>query len=167
MNMKTVSRDIPLSEITLRRYEKPGASDRRDLVKKLCLSIGLLQPGDSRDVVVDILSALLEAGRKKKWLKTEEVREAAIKLRAKKKISASGCALSNIRRQLLRLRTICIADKARNRYRIAEFSPLSGAFSEKVKSFLIEPALSRINEYLSAVDSEYSLTRKTKTLNTN
>ena len=165
--MKTVLRDIPLSEITLRRYEKPGSSDKRELVKKLCLSIGLLQPGDSRDVVVDVLSALLDARKKKKWLKAEDVRAEALKIRAKKKLSEKGCALSNIRRQLLRLRTMCLVDKARNRYRILEFSTLSSAFSEKAKSFLIDPALLRINEYLFAVDLAYSLTRKTKTLNTN
>ncbi|MCX6711156.1 MAG: hypothetical protein NTZ02_03655 [Candidatus Woesearchaeota archaeon] len=165
--MKTVSRDIPLSEITLRRYEKPSTLDRRELVKKLCLSIGLLQPGDSRDVIVDILCALLEARKRKRWLKAEEIGAYAIKLRAKKKLSSSGCALSNIRRQLLRLRTMCLVDKSKNRYRILEFSTLSSAFSEKAKAYLIEPALSRINEYLSAVDSAYSLTRKTKTLNTN
>jgi hypothetical protein len=164
--MKTVLRDIPLSEITLRRYEKPGSSDKRELVKKLCLSTGLLQPGDSRDVIVDVLSALLEARKRKRWLKAEEVRFEVLKIRAKKKLSEKGCALSNIRRQLLRLRTICLADKAKSRYRILEFSSLSSAFSEKTKPFLVEPALLRISEYLFAVDLAYSLTRKTKTLNT-
>ena len=60
-----VSRDIPLAEITLRRYEKPYDLNGRELVKKVCLSLGLLQPGDSRDVVVDVLSVLLNANKKK------------------------------------------------------------------------------------------------------
>ena len=51
--------EAPLSEITLRRYEKPYNLNRRDVVQKLCLSLGLLQPGDSRDVVVDIFYVLL------------------------------------------------------------------------------------------------------------
>ena len=51
--MGTISRDTPLAEITLRRYEKP-TTEGRDLVRKLCLSVGLLQPGDSRDVIVDV-----------------------------------------------------------------------------------------------------------------
>ena len=42
----------PFSELTLRKYEKPFRSSGRELVKKLCLSIGLLQPGDGRDVIV-------------------------------------------------------------------------------------------------------------------
>ena len=61
--MKKVLRDTPLMEITLRRYERPDKSNPRELVKKFCLSIGLLQPGDSRDVVVDILLILQETSK--------------------------------------------------------------------------------------------------------
>ena len=60
---KKVSKDIPLAEITLRKYEKPGELSKRDLIKKLCLSVGLLQPGDSRDVIVDIFHVLKEEGK--------------------------------------------------------------------------------------------------------
>ena len=66
MPKQTISKDTPLSEITLRRYEKPYDLTGRDLVKKLCLSLGLLQPGDSRDVVVDVLQVLLEKKSEKK-----------------------------------------------------------------------------------------------------
>ena len=58
---KTISKEMPLAEITLRRYEKPSKLSERELVRKICLSIGLLQPGDSRDVVVDVLHVLLIA----------------------------------------------------------------------------------------------------------
>ncbi len=61
MQKKTISRDVPLADITLRRYEKPENFNGRDLIRKLCLSLGLLQPGDSRDVIVDVLSVLLKA----------------------------------------------------------------------------------------------------------
>ena len=53
-------KDIPLSEITLRKYEKPYEASSRELTRKLCLSIGLLQPGDSRDVIVDVFEFLLK-----------------------------------------------------------------------------------------------------------
>ena len=69
---KTIAKDTPLAEITLRRYEKPSNLKGRDLVRKLCLSIGLLQPGDSRDVVVDVLSVLLNA---KKEMDSKEIEE--------------------------------------------------------------------------------------------
>ena len=58
--MKSISIDTPLSEITLRKYEKPNNLGQRDLIRKLCLSGGWLQPGDSRDVVVDILNVLIQ-----------------------------------------------------------------------------------------------------------
>lgn len=58
-------KDIPLNEITLRRYEKPYESSRRELVRKVCLSLGLLQPGDSRDIIVDIMFVLEEARKTK------------------------------------------------------------------------------------------------------
>ena len=57
---RTISRDTPLSELTLRKYEPVGTKGR-ELVRKTCLSVGLLQPGDSRDVVVDVLLAVLQA----------------------------------------------------------------------------------------------------------
>ena len=59
--MSIVSKDTPLAEITLRKYEKPYDLDKRELTKKLCLSIGLLQPGDSRDVIVDVLLTLINS----------------------------------------------------------------------------------------------------------
>ena len=58
---KIISKDIPLAEITLRKYERPANLSERELVRKLCLSVGLLQPGDSRDVVVDVLGVLIKA----------------------------------------------------------------------------------------------------------
>ncbi|MEK6867697.1 MAG: hypothetical protein AABX98_02640, partial [Nanoarchaeota archaeon] len=58
---QTKTRDTPLMEVTLRRYEKPVGLEDRELVRKFCLSVGLLQPGDSRDVVVDVLMTMLLA----------------------------------------------------------------------------------------------------------
>ena len=62
-------KDIPLSEITLRKYEKPNNLEKRELIRKICLSLGLLQLGDSRDIIVDILMVLVEANKNKviKW----------------------------------------------------------------------------------------------------
>ena len=89
--MAKISKDVPLSELTLRRYEKPTLKDRA-LVRKLCLSIGLLQPGDSRDVVVDVLYTLLRA---KKELNSEEVRDRVINFRKQKQLPILGVASSN------------------------------------------------------------------------
>ena len=71
MVVQKVAKEIPLSQMTLRKYEKPRNLSKRELVKKVCLSLGLLQPGDSRDVIVDILVVLL---RHRKGLTIKYVR---------------------------------------------------------------------------------------------
>jgi len=97
---KTISKEIPLAEITLRRYEKPSKLSDRELVRKLCLSIGLLQPGDSRDVIVDILYVLLRAKKQNKSLSSKEIEKEVINARKRQKLALHGIASSNIRRQL-------------------------------------------------------------------
>ena len=148
---KTISKDIPLAEITLRRYEKPGKMGKRELIRKLCLSIGLLQPGDSRDVVVDVLFVLLKAKKQKKKLSSEEVKENAIKLRKQLKLPLIGIASSNIRRQLKRLRNLHIVEKRLNKYLINEFEELSAIFEEKIEKFLLPLLTGRVKEYFDAV----------------
>src|SRR3989344_808561 len=118
---KSISKDTPLYEITLRKYEKPYTSSRRDMVRKVCLSIGLLQPGDSRDVIVDILSVLLSAKEQKKTLTSDEIKERVMKARRLQKIPIKGIADSNIRRQLKRLKDIYIVENIKNDYRITDF----------------------------------------------
>ena len=96
-------KDTPLSEITLRKYEKPYQLGKRELVKKICLSLGLLQPGDSRDVIVDILMVIEEASKNKKALSSEEIKIKIEETRKQHNLELKGIADSNIRRQLKRL----------------------------------------------------------------
>ncbi|MBI1935783.1 hypothetical protein HYS31_05065 [Candidatus Woesearchaeota archaeon] len=149
---KTISKEIPLSEITIRRYEKPSNLSERDLIRKLCLSIGLLQPGDSRDSVVDVLSVLISARRERKNLTSEEVCSLVIGERKRLNLPMLGIAASNIRRQLKRLRDIMLVEKHLNAYRIAEHSNLEEIFHEKIEKFLIPGIISRIKEYLKKID---------------
>ncbi|HIH17711.1 MAG TPA: hypothetical protein HA218_02670, partial [Nanoarchaeota archaeon] len=88
-------KDLPISEITLRKYEKPSTQDARELARKLCLSLGLLQPGDGRDIIVDILMVLMEARRQGKVLSLGEVQEQSIALRTKYNLELRGVAGSN------------------------------------------------------------------------
>ena len=74
-------KDIPLSEITLRKYEKPEGLEKRELIRKICLSLGLLQLGDSRDIIVDILMVLINANKDKKNLNSIEIRKRTEDLR--------------------------------------------------------------------------------------
>jgi len=149
--MGNISKDTPLSEVTLRRYEKPNLAGR-DLVRKLCLSLGLLQPGDSRDVVVDVLLVLL---KEKKELNSEEVREKVIEIRKKKSLPLLGIASSNVRRQLKRLRDLFLVEKVVNNYRIMENLSLSEIMEEKLEKYLLPSLLDRVKEYLNAVDKEF------------
>jgi len=147
-------KDIPLGEITLRKYEKPYDSSQRELIRKVCLSLGLLQPGDSRDVVVDLVLILEKARNQRSWLSSFEIRDQVDKIRKKNSLENKGLAESNIRRQLKRLRDAMLVDKKENKYRLSEFAPLSEIFETKIERFLIPQTIERIKEYLSRLDSQ-------------
>ena len=148
---KTISKEIPLAEITLRRYEKPSKLSDRELVRKLCLSIGLLQPGDSRDVIVDILYVLLRAKNQKKALTSEDIEKEVINARKRQKLALHGIASSNIRRQLKRLRDLFLVEKIKNSYRISEFEDLSVIFEEKIEKFYLKSIVDRVKEYFGSI----------------
>ena len=148
---RKISRDTPLAELTLRKYEKPSLQGR-ELVRKLCLSVGLLQPGDSRDVVVDVFYVLLKT---REELTSVEVEKKVIEFREKSGLPMLGIAPSNIRRQLLRLRDLFFVEKLANNYRIAENAPLTELFTEKVEAFLLDTTIKRVKEYVKAVDKEF------------
>lgn len=146
-------RDTPLSEITLRKYEKPYESPKRELVRKVCLSLGLLQPGDSRDIIIDILLVLDDARKQKTMLSSFEIGNKVESLRKQNSLEIKGLAESNIRRQLKRLRDAMIAEKFENRYRLAEFLSLSEIFTTKIEKFLVPQIIERIKDYLAKLDS--------------
>ena len=148
MVKKLVSRDTPLAEITLRRYEKPNVENKRDLIKKVCLSIGLLQPGDSRDVIVDIFHVLLDT---KQELDSDTLQKLVIEYRKKSKLELNGIAQSNIRRQLRRLRELFLVEKIKNNYRISENENLHVIFEEKIKKFYLNSIVNRVEEYFKAL----------------
>ncbi len=127
----------------------------RDLVKKLCLSLGLLQPGDSRDVIVDVLLVLLQARQRKEMLYSESIKDKVIELRRNSNLPLFGIASSNIRRQLKRLKDLFLIESEANYYRISEFSSVSEIFQEKIESFYLQSLLTRVKEYTQKVDEEF------------
>ena len=139
----------PLAEIILRKYEMPQKLKERELVKKLCLSLGVLQPGDSRDVIVDVFHVLLKSRKRRNLLTVSEIEKKVIQNRKLHKVPMLGVASSNIRRQIKRLRNLLIIDKIKSSYRISEFMPLQKIFSQKIESVIIPNITSRIDEYLS------------------
>ncbi len=146
-----MARDLPLSEITLRRYERPYNASKRELVRKVCLSLGLLQPGDSRDIIVDVLLALEDARKEKRELTSFEIIDKIKLLRKEHSLEEKGLAESNIRRQLKRLRDLMLVDKQNNLYRLSEFEPLSNLFTAKIENFLIPQTIERVKEYLGKI----------------
>jgi hypothetical protein len=152
----TVSRDTPLSEVVLRKYEKPYELPKRDLVKKMCLSIGLLQPGDSRNVVVDILYIFLSSKTKKAY-SISEIQQQVIATRKQFKQPLLGIAESNIRRQVRRLRELYLIEKVKTKYRLTEKASMSEIFSERIENFVLQSIINRIKEYIEEVDKRFSL----------
>jgi hypothetical protein len=149
---KTIAVDSSLAEITLRKYEKPENLKDRDLVRKLCLSIGLLQPGDSRDVIVDILHVILKS---KQPLSSQEIELEVIEFRKNNRLALQGIASSNIRRQLLRLRDIFLLEKVKNVYRINENSRLIEIFNEKIEKYYLSSIVERVREYVVETDKRF------------
>ncbi|MBT3298415.1 hypothetical protein HN385_05800 [archaeon] len=152
--MGKISIDTPLAEITLRRYEKPNVSER-ELVRRLCLSLGLLQPGDSRDVMVDVFYVLLQARQTKEELHSEEIKNKVMEARKSQGLPMLGIASSNIRRQLKRLKDLHLIETNANLYRITEFSDLSEIFEDKIQNFILNSVLSRVKDYLKKIDEEF------------
>jgi len=147
-------KDIPLSEITLRKYEKPIGLEKRELIRKICLSFGLLQLGDSRDVIVDILMVLIDANKNKENISSNEIGVRTEELRTKYSLETKGLAESNIRRQLKRLRDAMLIEKSNNEYYLVEHSTLSEIFENSIEKFIIPQTIERIKEYLNELDKE-------------
>lgn len=142
--MKRALKDLPLQEITLRKYEEPRNLDKRDLSKKFLLSVGLLNPGESRDVLVDIFSHLLDARKQKKFLQAEEF---SVLLKEK-----NGASLPNVRRQLRRLKELKLVEHSAAGYRIAEFGAVAPIIEKYIVEFLVKPAVERVKQYAAEVD---------------
>lgn len=148
---KTIARDTPFSEITLRKYEKPSNISGRELVRKICLSLGLLQPGDSRDIIVDILYLIL---KENKEMTASEIEKKVIELRKSQNLALVGVAGSNVRRQIKRLRNMFIIEKKGNAYRITENMNLVDIFEEKIQKFYVDGITSRVKDYLNAIETK-------------
>jgi len=152
VDLNKIAIDRSLAEITLRKYEKPDTLKDRELVRKLCLSVGLLQPGDSRDIIVDILFIMLKS---KDPLTSLEVEEHVIDFRKKNNLQLLGIASSNIRRQLLRLRELFIVEKVKNSYIINENTTLQYIFAEKIEKYYLNSIVERVKEYVIEIDKRF------------
>jgi len=142
---KRALKDLPLQEITLRKYEEPSNLQGRELTKKFLLSVGMLQPGESRDVIVDIFHALLMARKDKRPM---EVEHFINQLKGK-----PGASAPNVRRQLRRLRELKLVEKLPEGYRIVEFGSIKPVIDSFVTEYLVRPALERVKQYAEKLDA--------------
>lgn len=140
-------KEIPISEITIRKFEKPYQQEKKELIKKFCISVGLLQPGDSRDIIINLLDLFLRMNKEKKLLKPAEIYKNLSNL------NKEGNTPPNIRRHLKRLKVVNIIEKYDNAYRIKEWLSLRELVRNHIKNNIIFPILDRIEEYAGLIDS--------------
>jgi len=129
----------PLAEITLRKYETPTKGNRRELIKRFCLSVGLLNPGESRELIVDLFELFLNNRR---GLTTAEIEEQLAKKHA----------ISGIRRHIRRLIEIKLLEKNKRVYRLPEGNSLTYAVEYLAKRYVVDEIYSRIVEYAKILD---------------
>jgi hypothetical protein len=146
---KKTIKETPLLSITLRKYEKPFRLSEKEMVKKLCLSMGLLQPGDSRDVIVDILYIFLKS---KNPLNAKEIEERTKFLRKEYDNEKKGITPANIRRQLKKLKDLMIIENKEKNYYFNEKESLKTIFEEKIKKYYLETITERVSEYCEYAD---------------
>lgn len=141
---KRAHRDAPLQEITLRKYEMASNQSTEEMSRKFLLSVGLLQPGDSRDTISQIFHMLLVARKSKQALQISNFLE---QLEGK-----PGASAPNVRRQLRRLKDMKLIEKAGNGYRITEFGDISSIVENYIIPFVINQSVERLREYSKSLD---------------
>ena len=141
----------PLAELTLRRYEKPYRLQGRELVKRLCLSLGLLQTNDGRDVMVDVFHSIVKA---KEPITQQEIERFVKDTRTANNLGERGSAPSNIRRQVKRLRDLFLIERTGSKYHLAEHGALHEVFTERIEKVYLPAILTRVKEYCEAVEKE-------------
>lgn len=130
----------PLFEITLRKYERPKGDDPNELLRKFCISIGLLQPGDSRELVVTVFKLLLT----KSAVTVSDIQK-----------EAPDAAVSGIRRHLRRMVELKLVERQTNSYRLTEGESLSYIVSNLTRKYLVDEAFARVEDYAKALDSSF------------
>jgi len=142
--MKKVFKDNPLSEITLRRFEKPSDENLKELCRKFLISIGLLQTGDGRDIISEIFYEVVISAKNKEYL--------PIDLIIKKFKDLNGGTPNNIRRHILRLKDYGLIERTDYGYRMPEFMNLKDLFKKEIIKEFIEASVNRIIEYCEKID---------------
>ncbi len=113
--------------------------------------MGLLQPADGRDVVVDVFLSLLKSPEP---VSLADIEKSVRLSRKQHNLSMLGLAPSNIRRQVRRLKDAFLVERLGMNYRIVENAPLHEVFAERIEKFYLPMIVSRVKEYCEAVERE-------------
>ncbi|RLG16628.1 hypothetical protein DRN62_03315 [Nanoarchaeota archaeon] len=136
-----VHKELPIIQVTLRKFERPYG-DFEELLRKFLMSVGLLQPGDSRNDVLKVVRELLRARRERKLLQVRDL------------VELTKVSPPNVRRHLRRLRELGLVEKYDWGYRMREWMDLPSLI-EGMEEFVLSPILRRVKEYAEAVESTF------------
>ncbi len=149
---KKLFKDKPLSKISLSEFEKPG-SDYFTNLRRFCISLGLVNPGESRVAVVYILDLLLKLRYKKKeGVDSYEIMKYLYSKNVK-------IVYANVLRDLRKLINIGLVEKINTNYRIKENMKLTELMDEFIKPYIIDRILKKIYLYAEAIDNDFSKKR--------
>ncbi|MCL4376543.1 MAG: hypothetical protein M1322_01565 [Candidatus Parvarchaeota archaeon] len=138
-------KDRPLSGISLNEFERP-TNDYNTNLRRFCISLGLISPGESRIAIVYLLDILLKARKKRpEGLDSYEI----IKELYKRKVKI---VYANILRDLRKLIAVGLVEKRNSFYRIKENMKLNEIISSFIKPYIIDRMLSKIEEYAKSID---------------
>ncbi len=144
---KRLYKDTPLIGISLNEFEKPG-SDYFTNLRRFCISIGVISPGESRVGIVHILDILLKArGEDKEGLDSYSIVKELYKIDVK-------IVYANILRDIRKLIAVGLVEKRDGRYRIKENMGLSEILDSFIKPYIVEKILKRISDYASKLDEQ-------------
>lgn len=140
----------PFDEFTLRSYGVIGDIRGRDLIKKICLSCGLIQVNDSRDVIVDVFFSLILANKTKVWLSSKDIEAKVLEIRTDLSLDLKGLAGSNIRRILKQLMDYGFIERVSSKYRFIDFLHPLEVF-ERIVDSRYEKVLGRVKGYFKKI----------------
>ncbi|MCW1294170.1 MAG: hypothetical protein OH316_00265 [Candidatus Parvarchaeota archaeon] len=140
-------KDKPLYRVVLSEFEKPTA-DYFSNLRRFCISLGLVNPGESRIGIVYILDILLRSRKDKTGgLSSYDII---------KKLYSSNVKIvyANILRDLRKLIAAGLVEKIDGNYRIKENMDLPEIMDKFVRPYIIDRVLKKIGDYASAVERD-------------
>jgi len=140
-------KDKPLSRVVLSEFEKPS-SDYFTNLRRFCISLGLINPGESRIGVVYILDILLKARNKdKSGMDSYSVMKSLYERNVK-------IVYANVLRDLRKLIDVGIVEKVDGKYRIKENMQLAEIINEFVRPYIVDRILKRVSYYAETIDNQ-------------